>query len=110
MGNGRNLPTGPRLPYAGTMSFITEKDTEAYLEQETREVRMPDGSLRPVRLFKLVWRSFDYILATSRHIQEEDLTGWGLLSAQETGRSFDLQFPNVLAYTHRALRKQQGID
>jgi hypothetical protein len=90
--------------------FITEKKTEEWLERETRSVKMPDGSMRPITDFKLMWRGFDFVLEHSETIDEASLVEATLLSVKETGRSFEQQFPNVVAFAHRALRKHLGVD
>lgn len=89
--------------------FITEKETEAWLEEETRTLTLPDGTVKPFTGFKLLWRSFDYILETST-FTEKRLIELAQLSSRETGRSFGQSFHDLLAYTHRLLRKRQGVD
>jgi hypothetical protein len=90
--------------------FITEKKTEEWMERETRSITMPDGSTRPITDFKLMWHGFDFVLEHSSTIDEARLVELSLMSAQETGRSFEQQFPNVVAFAHRALRKHLGVD
>lgn len=89
--------------------FITEKQTEDYLEQETRAILMPDGTRRPFTGFKLMWRSFDYLTLAGNYTGKE-LTALALQNAQEMGYSFEQSFPSVLAYLHQHVRKAQGID
>lgn len=95
--------------------FITEKETEALLEPETRDITMPDGSSRPITGFKLMWRSFDFLTATpfykpKPYFTEARLVELALSSAQEMGYSFERSFPNMVAYVNLALRKRLGID
>lgn len=90
--------------------FITEKQTEQWLERETRLITMPDGSMRPITGFRLMWSGFDFILEHSLTIDEARLVELALMSARETNRTLEQQFPNVVAYVHQALRKRLGID
>lgn len=90
--------------------FITEKEVEDYLAQETRDIVMPDGTRRPMTAFKLAWRSFDFILDNTEYVTEQTITGWAQDEAQGSGRSFEQAFHAVLAYAHRDLRRRFGID
>lgn len=102
--------------YVGAMErFITEKETEAWLEQETRDITMPDGSTRPITHFKLMWNGFDFLTATpyyqpKPYYTEARLVEWAVMDAEGTGRSFEETFPGVVTYVYKALRKHLGID
>jgi len=89
--------------------FISEKDTEAYLALETRKLPMPDGTMQPLTGFKLMWRSVDYLILTAGYSRKQ-LVQLALINTKETGHSFEESFNNVIAYIHREIRKQQGID
>jgi hypothetical protein len=89
--------------------FIAEKETEEYLKQVTRVIRMPDGSTRLFTGFRLMWRSFDYLTVAGGYTEKE-LTLLALVNAEEMGYTFEQSFPSVLAYIHRHVRKMQGID
>jgi len=89
--------------------FITEKETEDYLSEETRLIPMPDGTQRAFTGFKLMWRSLDYLISTTDFTSKE-LVELADVNAEEMGYSFEASFPNMLAYIHREVRKAQGID
>jgi hypothetical protein len=98
------------LLYVECMAFfISEKETEDYLSEETRMIPMPDGEQRAFTGFKLMWRSLDYLVLTTDY-SSKDLVEQAAVNAEETGCSFEDSFPNVLAYIHREARKAQGID
>ena len=89
--------------------FITEKETEDYLSEETRMIPMPDGTQRAFTGFKLMWRSLEYLILTTDFTSKE-LVELAVLDAEEMGYTFEDSFPNMLAYVHREARKAQGID
>lgn len=89
--------------------FITEKETESWLEQESRDLAMPDGSKRSVQMFKINWRSYDF-LTVCRCYTPKELIDLSIKNADEMGYSFEDSFPNVLSYLHRHARKAMGID
>lgn len=44
------------------VGFLTEKDMEALLVEETRTLPMPDGTAKVVRNFKMTWTNYDIVL------------------------------------------------
>ncbi len=91
------------------MPFLTEKQTEAWLEMETRDLPMPDGTLRPFTDTKLHWNAYDFI------VSQEMFTGarlveLSLIDSKETGFPFEMSFPNTVSYAYFRLRKRLGID
>ena len=89
--------------------FISEKETEEYLERETRDIPMPDGSTRPFTTTRLAWRSLDYILEWGWFTQER-VVELAIINAEEVGLSFEDSFNDTLAYIHAEMRKTQGVD
>jgi hypothetical protein len=90
--------------------FITEKDIEGkWLALETRNLPMPDGTLKPFTGFKLMWHSYDY-LAISGKWPRNRLVELAIKNSEEVGSTFEDSFPTTLAYLHQDLRKKQGID
>jgi hypothetical protein len=89
--------------------FFTEKETEYWLETETRLLPMPDGSQKPVTSFRLVWGAFDFLVKVGRKTPAR-LVELSLLNAQEMNLSFEESFPAVIAYLDHGLRKQYGIN
>lgn len=87
--------------------FITEQDTEALLVQETRDLPWPDGSLRPVTAFSLLWEAFDYLVYTDRFTAAR-LIELCLENSQQTDLSFEDSFTNGVAYlADRELKKDR---
>jgi hypothetical protein len=88
--------------------FISEKETEDLLQRETRSVRMPDGTLRPITDFKIMWANFDELLSKTS-FDEPELVALAITSSEETGRPFEEAFPNLVAYVLRVARERLGI-
>lgn len=100
----------PEVCYASGMGFfITERQTEEYLETETRDVPLADGSARPVTAFKLLWRSWDYLILCGGYGRRE-LAALAQINACEVGCSFEDSLRDTLAHLHRDLRRKQGMD
>lgn len=76
--------------------FITEKETEAYLVSETRDLPMPGGTLKPHTDFKLTWRIYD-LLAEYSGFTKEELVAEAVRTRDLTGRSFEESFTAVLS-------------
>ena len=85
------------------MSFITEKEIESLLEEETRNITMPNGDIQPFTAFKLFWITLNY-LTKYRGYTEERLVELAVINAKETGRTFDQSFTNSIAYMHKHLK------
>lgn len=83
--------------------FITEKQTEAWLQSETRSLTMPNGTRRDVTAFNLHWLSFDFLTECTCY-SEKTLVELALLSQSETGRPFDQSFRNVVAYVTQRVK------
>ena len=89
--------------------FITEKETEALLEQETRPIPMPDGSMRPFTGFRLMWESYDFLILCGNYTGKE-LVDLAIHNSKAMSYSFEESFPALLSYIHRHVRKASGID
>ncbi len=83
---------------------MTEKETEAYLEQETRILRMPGGEEKPIRHFRIVWNSFDLIVKCGA-MSDETLIDIAAENSAETGQPFEESLERVCGYVHRELKK-----
>jgi hypothetical protein len=93
----------------GNAFFITEKQTEEWLQLETRTIQMPDGTRKPITYFRLIWRSLDYLILCGNWSTQE-LVDLAFKNAAEVGGSFEQNFAAVLTYVHHQLRQKQGID
>jgi hypothetical protein len=89
--------------------FITEKAAEELLELETRDIPMPDGTARPFIGFKLMWKSYDFLIICGKYTGKR-LVDLAIRNSEEMGYSFEESFPAVLSYVHRHVRKAMGID
>lgn len=89
--------------------FITEKETEHWLELETRNLHFPAGKTKPFTETRLTWRSLDYIIQTS-DITQQELIQWAIDWGHRENLDFKITFPNMLVYAHRELRHSRGID
>ncbi|HZF28329.1 MAG TPA: hypothetical protein VE907_04385 [Gammaproteobacteria bacterium] len=89
--------------------FITEKETEALLERETRAVKLPDGTSRQITDFKVMWENFDFLTKTTG-FSEARLVELAFMSIKESGRSFEESFPNIVAYTAQCAKECLSRD
>ena len=89
--------------------FITEKETERWLEQEIRDMRMPDGSYRPAREFRITWSAKDFLDQFS-DITDEDISETAVIYAEQTNKPYERAYFEVLAEYERELRKVLEID
>lgn len=102
--------------------FITEAETERWLEQETRMLPMPDGSKRHFTDTKLTWRSVDFVTDKKlkwlvahwgdcvNPITLEELIKKAIIWGKKDNLSFEITFPNMAVHLHREIRKATGID
>lgn len=82
--------------------FMTEREMEALLHEETRLLAMPDGKRRTVRAFRLIWNSLDLIVRHGAFTQGQ-IVSLACRQADESGESFETSFERVLGYIHRKL-------
>ena len=64
--------------------FITEKETEEFLELETRNIPMPDGTMRPFTDLRLTWRSYDFLIVCGKYTAKE-LVDLAIRNGEEMG-------------------------
>ena len=84
--------------------FMTEIDTEAYLESEMRMLAMPDGETVPVRGIKLMWSIFD-LLQQSNMFTQERLIEIAYSMAECEQVSFEKALESVCGYAHEQVKK-----
>lgn len=81
-------------------AFFTDRNEAAkWAALETRNVPMPDGSVRTLTDWKLTWRSYDIIIADGLFSASE-IAGLALLTASERSESFESSFSDVVSYIH----------
>ncbi len=89
--------------------FITEKETEDWLEQEVREMLMPDGTRRPAREFKLTWSAKDF-LDEFTDITEAEISEIAQIYVNETCKPYEEAYFDTIGHLEREIRKRMGID
>lgn len=80
--------------------FITEKETEALLEFESRNLVLPDDSVRSHSTTLLVWKTFDYLVDYSCFTKER-LIELAVMNAKETNQSFEQSFSDTVGYVNQ---------
>lgn len=83
---------------------MTEQQTEALLEQDTRILTMPDGKKIPVRGFKLMWNAFDLLLEANM-FTEDKLIELAYSWSQREGLSFDEALKNLVGFIHVQVKR-----
>lgn len=97
------------MSYGDVMAFfITEKATEEWLEQEVRDILMPDGVCRPVRAFRLLWAARDF-LDEFTDITEEEIAEIAQMYAEEIGKPYQEAYFDTVGHLDREIRKRYGI-
>lgn len=91
---------------SGLMS--TEKQTERWLEMQTREVATPNGTRRSVRMFRLSWEIYESLLTLNRYTPEE-IAGWAAEEAMLQDLEFDEAFDGVIAWLDDQRRRRWGL-
>ncbi|MEO1405123.1 MAG: hypothetical protein AAFV54_01360 [Pseudomonadota bacterium] len=87
--------------------FMTEKEIEAYLEMETREIPHPDGRTLPMTALRGLWVSLDCVTSMSSFTLD-DLVGFATVTMREKHCGFKEAFEAVVAFAHRELRRANG--
>nr|WKN34367.1 hypothetical protein K4G66_18485 [Tunicatimonas sp. TK19036] len=87
--------------------FRTEKQTEEDLQQETRLIPMPDGSMRPVRMFTCQWKKLPCALWLFDDNLEELVDQTLEHQRDNPGRDFTKCFSDVLHYWNLEYRKMR---
>lgn len=90
------------------MTFYTETAIETWLEPETRDLPMPNGSTRPLTVFRLVWDKADSLVLLNGYTLEE-LAGFAAEEAMLKRISFERAFTGVVAWLDNQRRARWGI-
>lgn len=98
----------PSFLYPQRMSkFYTEKETEKYLERETRLLTLPDGKNESVSVFRLVWIAFDSMHATDAFSKEEIIKWTYDWYVEEKKYSFTTYFENLVAFAFNEVKAKR---
>lgn len=90
------------------MAFMTEKEVDLLLSDETRSLPGKDGRMYDFTMARLYWRSFDYIVArvsTPSHVAETALQ-WAEGYRIDTGTALAA----YVAQRHQCLAAWIGSD
>jgi hypothetical protein len=79
------------------MSIVTKETVDAFREQNTREIEMPDGTKRAVRMTPALWNSLEFI-EEFEGFSATDIAAFALEEAQLQDVSFNRAFRGVVAY------------
>lgn len=90
------------------MAFHTESQVERWLECETRDLQMPDGSTRPHRCFRLVWEIADSLVLLDGYSYEE-LASFAAEEAALQQLPFDEAFKGVVSWLDEQRRERWGV-
>lgn len=91
------------------MPFLTDKETEAWLEMQTREL-IVKGRRRSVTQTKLVWETLRWIVNEYEVTTVEKLIDLACQESDRLDMPFEMTFPHVLSLYDKGLRKELGID
>ena len=79
------------------MKRMNVENLQKFKEENTRDVRLPDGSTRPVRLTPDFW-VWKECVQEADCVTEEELSAFALEEQQLQGFSFDTAYRCVVAY------------
>ncbi len=96
------------LWHHGTMPFYTEKQIEDWLESETREVTLPNGTTRAVSVIRLAWSKADSLVSLDGYTMRE-LAGYAAEEEALQRISLNQAFVCVVAYLDNRRRARWGI-
>ncbi len=90
------------------MAFYTEKQIEAWLESETRNLPFLDGSTRPVTAFQLVWSKAESLILLDGYSML-DLTRYAAEEVALQRIDIDRAFSCVVAWLDNQRRSRWGV-
>lgn len=90
------------------MAFYTEKQTETWLQNETRHVKLPDGTVRAVTAFRLTWSKADSLVVLNGHALSE-LAAYAAEESSLQNITLDHAFHCVIAWLDEQRRDRWGL-
>ena len=85
----------------------TEKQIEAYLQDETRELTASDGRKRVVTMFHTHWITYDAVRVDDCYTEAE-LVAWADRRVAEEGVDFTDAFRGNMGLLDLEIRRQNG--
>lgn len=76
---------------------MTQEQLQAFRDETTREVLMPDGTQRAVRMTPNLWEDLEF-LRVVEDIQEPEIAVFALEEMELQDVTFDRAFRGVVAY------------
>lgn len=76
---------------------MTQTDVKNFRDENTRDVVLPDGSRKPVRLTPDLWELKD-VIESLEGISEGELSGFALEEVELQDLSFDLAYRSVVVH------------
>ena len=91
------------------MAFLTDRQIEALLQDETRVLTSEIGQSYPITMGKLYWRSYDAMIARRNDVDTESLIWDAEYWSEFYGETVSALFPGCVASQHLNLISR-GID
>ena len=87
--------------------FFTEKETEDFLEEETRKLMLPDGSEESVTTFNVVWGAFDSMEETNAFTNKQIINWTFDWYMKDQKYDFTTYFRNFVGFAFEHVKKQR---
>lgn len=87
--------------------FLTEKEIEALLQMETRDILHPDDRIKPLSAMRSLWISLDAI-TTMSSFTEAQIVGLSTVTMREKGYDFRDALSAVVSFIHKEINAQNG--
>jgi ABC-type Na+ transport system ATPase subunit NatA len=78
------------------MKIVSHEELQMYRDENTREVDLPDGSKRKVRMTEALWQSLECVLILD-HLTTADISAFALEELTLQDVTFDRAFRGVVA-------------
>lgn len=90
------------------MGAYTAEQIAEWMAVETRMLAMPDGIVRPLGTFHLVWSKFDSLISLDGYSAEE-LIGYAVEEAGLQNMTFEQAFVMVVGWLDSQRRDRWGV-
>ena len=84
--------------------FLTEQQTERFLEKQTRMLTMPDGKMVAVSGFMVMWNAFE-LLQEANMFTEERLIELAYSWSERENIPFEETLKNLIGFIHSEVKK-----
>jgi len=84
---------------------VTQQQLDQFRKETTREIVMPDGTKRAVRMTPDLWNSLEFLEAWE-FMSQSEIADYALEEMQLQNESFDRAFRGVVAYVSNLWAKQ----